>query len=1182
MKFGLENITRLCAALDHPERAFRSIIVAGTNGKGSVTAMVDTALRAAGHRAARYTSPHLERLEERYVIGGRDVDAAELESSAATVREAILRLERDGPIEQPPTFFEAATAIAFDLFRRRGVEIAVLEVGLGGRLDATNVVTPVAAGITSIDFDHRAQLGDTLEQIAFEKAGVIKPGIPVVCGPLPPAADAIVRTMCAERGARYVPAADAGRVTGLLRGGRLALEGAHQMANAGVAIALLDQLESRGIAVGPDAIRRGLTETRWPGRLERFTLGNCEVLVDAAHNPAGARALASYLEEQQWTDAALIFGAMGDKDVDGMIAPLADACARIVCTTAPTPRAMPAAELADVARRASRHRIPVTAVDDPEAALDAACAASRHVVAAGSIFLIGPLRGILRRRTPPGLLPPDSMRRFATAIILSFALACLAAPRASAQDLTNCKTSIVLSDRAERSGEGASLLFGTPEQPVQIDCDEMQFFADYAETRPESSTIVGRGHVVYVSGSNRISADRMEFNTKTRTGVFYNAFGTANLGDRVDRSLFGTQEPDAYFYGEELHKVGPKKYKIVRGGFTTCVQPEPRWKLTSGSVTLNLDDYVLLKNAILNVKGVPLMYLPVFYYPVQEDDRATGFLLPTYGTSTVKGSIWSNAFFWAIGRSHDATIFHDWMTKAGHQVGGEYRYVLAPGSQGNVTTRFTNEKEIESTVPGGSSTPAQRSFHVTGDVAQQMPLNLRARATADFFSNINTQQLYQQDIYRATQSRRRFGGNVSGAWGSYVLSATLDRVDTFGADDSGATSYYTNGSLPRINLSRGERPIGSSRIYFGANGEYVTLLSSSTRIRAGSDDVRLEDKGLSRFDVAPVVRIPFTRWPFLTVNSAVLWRGTYWTESLSVPTEANPASTQIDDNLFRQYWDLSARIVGPVFNKIWDTPNSGYAKRWKHVIQPTMTVQRITGFDVFDRIVRLEGVDQAVGSTTRVSYGLINRLYAKKDNAREILLVNLAQSYYSNPDAAKYDGSFQTSQTAQVATNFSPVGLQVRGTPTDRVAAEFRTEWDPRVDALRSFTANGTMAHADWLNVTAGWSLRRVVEGDANFGKVPNDHFLNAATNLRTRRNRLGGTYSIHYDLQRDRLLEQRVIAYYNAQCCGVGFEYQTFNLQGLSTAPVPKDRRFNISFTLAGIGTFSNLFGAFGGQQNR
>ena len=199
MKFGLENISRLCAALDHPERAFASIIVAGTNGKGSVTAMVHHGLRAAGHRAARYTSPHLERLEERFVIDDEEVGTDALRRGIDRVRGAIERLQQSGTLDAPPTFFECATAVAFDLFREAGVRIAVLEVGLGGRLDATNVVQPLLAAITSIGLDHQAQLGNTLESVAFEKAGVVKPGIPVVVGDLPVEAQRVVEQICRER-----------------------------------------------------------------------------------------------------------------------------------------------------------------------------------------------------------------------------------------------------------------------------------------------------------------------------------------------------------------------------------------------------------------------------------------------------------------------------------------------------------------------------------------------------------------------------------------------------------------------------------------------------------------------------------------------------------------------------------------------------------------------------------------------------------------------------------------------------------------------------------------------------------------------------------------------------------------------------------------------------------------------
>lgn len=409
MKFGLENMRKLCEALGHPERRFRSVIVAGTNGKGSVTAMVDAALLAAGHRSARYTSPHLARLEERFVIGGREVSREALGRAVIRVQEAVSGLERDGRLDGSPTFFECTTATAFELFD--GVDLAVLEVGLGGRLDATNVVTPIAAAITSIDFDHEALLGRSIEEIAREKAGVIKPGIPVVCGPLGDPARRVIEEVCGERNARLVPSdaevsialrvdsdrtvADFSTPRNTFTGVQLALRGRHQAANAAVAIRLLEELDALGIDVDAAAIRSGLERTSWPGRLERAAYRGADVLFDAAHNPAGARALASFLAETGWNGATLVFGALRDKDVAGMMDALAPVCGRIICTTPASPRALPAE---DALRLAARHG-PGRALEiepDPAAALQLACATARRVVVAGSIFLIGPLRGILR------------------------------------------------------------------------------------------------------------------------------------------------------------------------------------------------------------------------------------------------------------------------------------------------------------------------------------------------------------------------------------------------------------------------------------------------------------------------------------------------------------------------------------------------------------------------------------------------------------------------------------------------------------------------------------------------------------------------------------------------------------------------------------------------------------------
>lgn len=407
MKFGLENIATLCAALGHPEQTFTSIVIAGTNGKGSVTVMVETALRAAGHRAARYTSPHLVRLEERFVIDGREVETAVLRDVVGAVQLTVESLMKSRKLETLPTFFECTTAAAFELFRRARVEVAVLEVGLGGRLDATNVVTPITAAITSIDFDHQAQLGNTLESIAREKAGVAKPGVPMVCGWVPEAAARVISEVCELQHAPLIRVADVvhieprddGETLDVRIGARsfdairLSLPGRHQRENAAVAVAVMNEVSHHGIPISDAAIRTGLTEARWPGRLERFVRDGVDILLDAAHNPAGARALASHLQDIGWSRITMLFAAMRDKDVGGMLAPVAHVCERVICTTAPTPRAMPAGELADTARRFAPV---VEVVPDLEEALDRAVAHGAPVVAAGSIFLIGPLRAILR------------------------------------------------------------------------------------------------------------------------------------------------------------------------------------------------------------------------------------------------------------------------------------------------------------------------------------------------------------------------------------------------------------------------------------------------------------------------------------------------------------------------------------------------------------------------------------------------------------------------------------------------------------------------------------------------------------------------------------------------------------------------------------------------------------------
>ena len=405
IKFGLDNIRALVAELDHPERQFRSVHIAGTNGKGSVTAMVESALRAAGLRTGRYTSPHLLDLSERVAINGVPVSHADLLGAVNTARDAVERLRARGALDAHPTFFEVTTAVAFELFRRHAVDLAVCEVGMGGRLDATNVLSPMVCAITSIGVDHEQYLGRTLPTIAAEKGGIIKPGTPVVVGVLDTASAATIRAIADERNAPLVWATtgvDAGpsviqpdhsqqfslrtpmRDYGLVR---LALAGGHQIGNAVVAVRVLEELEALAVVVGRDGVAAGLASVQWPGRLQHvgFPDGR-DALLDAAHNAAGAEALAQYLADEGEA-RPLVFAAMRDKDAAAMLRALAPRVSRIVITRASHPRSADPAALAALARTLAPG-VPVEVVDRPSHALEHAWAHGLRIVVAGSIFLL--------------------------------------------------------------------------------------------------------------------------------------------------------------------------------------------------------------------------------------------------------------------------------------------------------------------------------------------------------------------------------------------------------------------------------------------------------------------------------------------------------------------------------------------------------------------------------------------------------------------------------------------------------------------------------------------------------------------------------------------------------------------------------------------------------------------------
>jgi dihydrofolate synthase/folylpolyglutamate synthase len=416
IRLGLENVRALLAALGDPQRGFSSVLVAGSNGKGSTSALLAAMASAAGYRTGLYTSPHLETVEERLRIDGRAIAPARL---GALLAEAVELAERENGT--PPTYFEALTVAAFRWFAQERVDLAIVEVGMGGRLDATNTCEPLLSMITSISLEHREYLGDTLAAIAGEKAGILRRGRPALTWAEEPEAARALEAAAARTGAALRFAPDLVAIEEVESRGwegqrvrlatparrydlRVALLGGHQARNLGLAVLAAEALSDAGFGrLDARAVEAGAAACRWPGRLEPVGLrgGRC-VLLDAAHNPEGAGVLADYLAAIEGP-VDLLFGVLADKDAHAMLERLAPRVRHAVLTAPGSPRARDPRDLA--ALLAGRASGSVAVEADAALALDRALqmGADGTLAACGSIVLVGEVRRALRERfgTPP-------------------------------------------------------------------------------------------------------------------------------------------------------------------------------------------------------------------------------------------------------------------------------------------------------------------------------------------------------------------------------------------------------------------------------------------------------------------------------------------------------------------------------------------------------------------------------------------------------------------------------------------------------------------------------------------------------------------------------------------------------------------------------------------------------------
>jgi len=415
-KFDLENIAVLAERLGRPDRAYPTAHIAGTNGKGSTSAFLESILRHAGFRTGLYTSPHLERINERMRVNGQEIGDESFARVFTRLQELVEELLARRKLRAHPTYFECITAMAFECFARERVAFGVVEVGLGGRLDATNIVSPAVTVITRIDFDHENFLGHSLREIAGEKAGILKPGVPAVVAAQRPQAREVILARANEVGCPVVETSQAfearreplanGFFRALVRdissGDVLeiapSLPGRFQLENALNALAAARELTRRGFRISSSDIAEGIATTVWPGRLEKLQ-SNPDIYLDGAHNPGAAREVAQFLGQNfAGRKIWLIYGALRDKAVDEVAGQLFPYAAEVIFTEPRTSRAVSAARLAEIA---SHHAAGFTVISSAEQALDQALAEAAPgdaIFVTGSLYLVGQLRHYWKQR----------------------------------------------------------------------------------------------------------------------------------------------------------------------------------------------------------------------------------------------------------------------------------------------------------------------------------------------------------------------------------------------------------------------------------------------------------------------------------------------------------------------------------------------------------------------------------------------------------------------------------------------------------------------------------------------------------------------------------------------------------------------------------------------------------------
>jgi LPS-assembly protein len=669
----------------------------------------------------------------------------------------------------------------------------------------------------------------------------------------------------------------------------------------------------------------------------------------------------------------------------------------------------------------------------------------------------------------------------------------------------------------------------------RIQADELDFFTTTHPDGRVTHRIEARNNVVFLRGEERLAGDALVMDLSSGRGTFENALGYTS--------------PGVFIEAKRIERLDAETYRIQDGKFTSCAQPTPRWSFSASGATVHVDDKIVAHNVLMKVKQVPAFYMPVFMYPIQQDQRASGFLMPRFGKDTYRGTNIGGGFFWAMGRSFDQTFYLDHYSLYGQGFGHEFRYALVSPSNGTFRTYIFHRKQ------NGQS---GWEHDLNWAAVQRLPGKVRMSVRVQESSTIDFQEQFQDDLDLASRRNRFSTVSLQRTFGITNVQVIANSNDTYyGFGDE----FIRQRQLPSVQ-------VGQSPLKLWKTGLVFSYDAAGENLQTGSQE-RVDT--YVRYDLNPRLSRPLSV-SFLQVTPEVQVRHTQYGTSDLDPEYGNqdlsgPAVT-------RQYGEASVDVRGPFFSKVWDTPGNFYSERYKHVIGPEVTWTYRTRVDpeTFFAVPIFDWRDQ-ISATNELRYSLVNRFYSKRRTSGnrsepyEFLNWRITQTYYANAEAAQYDPTYASSAFGAPlgrAASLSPIQSRFRFRPTRQFSTNFDMEYDVNFKQLKNVSLS-TTANYTRMSLSASWfrGIRLTTNVDR---RGINRDTIRATGRVLLWPGKLAADGAIYYDLLTRDLKQWSTRLRYDVQCCGFIAEviHSDYNAK--------QGKQYRFSVELANIGSIGNF----------